>query len=409
MASLIRQPYRFIQLQVSPGFLLSHVLTSEFWNYVALTSVPLSLPTPRTDLDRGLLPLVPNVAGENRDATRQEIDRATTARDDIRQSYANMKTLGSSPPPLNRNAGRDNPITAQDNGQGSDVAGTAYIQTAQPTVSYVPTISTSDTYYNPGTYNAADVNDYRQYQGGVPAASTLHVATSGSYIANSGYYQAQTNYSVVGSTQGHSGFFPIADQQRNDWLAANDSTAFVFGEFIQTLRGADILATGYPAVPGTAGKFKVFMPDWFGDEPADLANYPPKTPAQFKYIKEFMTGPADPSRTLPRILPLLNTLEPPTRPSKAGQSSDSAGAANSPLLEIKDAERVRIPHCVLPSVEEVPEVEALLKASPKSYSELFEDQIHGWMSSRADFDNLRKFEEYLRGYRIVRAFFNEHL
>ncbi|CZS87910.1 hypothetical protein WAI453_000292 [Rhynchosporium graminicola] len=207
----------------------------------------------------------------------------------------------------------------------------------------------------------------------------------------------------------------------------------VFGEFIQTIRGADILATGYPAIPDTAGEFKVFMPDWFGDSPADLAAYPPKTPAQFKYIQEFMGGPADPSRTLPLILPLLSTLK-ASNPSiqswailgfcwggklavlLSGEGSEfKASAQTHPsLLDIKDAREVRIPHCVLPSMEEVPEVvdpwvEALLKASPKSYSELFEDQVHGWMSSRADFDNLRKFEEYLRGYRIVRSFFNEHL
>lgn len=31
------------------------------------------------------------------------------------------------------------------------------------------------------------------------------------------------------------------------------------------------------------------------------------------------------------------------------------------------------------------------------------------MQSRADFENAHNFEEYLRGYRIVRAFFDEHL
>lgn len=67
----------------------------------------------------------------------------------------------------------------------------------------------------------------------------------------------------------------------------------IFGEFIQTLRGADILATGYPSVSDQAGEFKVFMPIWFGDSPADLAMYPPKTPSQFEYIKNFMSGPAN--------------------------------------------------------------------------------------------------------------------
>lgn len=71
-------------------------------------------------------------------------------------------------------------------------------------------------------------------------------------------------------------------------------------------------------------------------------------------------------------------------------------------------------------------IEALKMASPKSYSETFSDQVHGWMSSRydvpkqlpavhllifnrADFNNLHNFEEYLRGYRIIRTFFSQHL
>ena len=80
-------------------------------------------------------------------------------------------------------------------------------------------------------------------------------------------------------------------------------------------------------------------------------------------------------------------------------------------------------------------VENLKKASPLSYHETFTDQVHGWMTSRyvdsynrlpwrsfvpqnffrlirvdrADFNNLHVFEEYLRGYRIVRSFFAQHL
>jgi len=51
-----------------------------------------------------------------------------------------------------------------------------------------------------------------------------------------------------------------------------------------------------------------------------------------------------------------------------------------------------------------PWIEALKTASPKSSSETFPDVVHGWMTSRADFNNLHAFEEYLRGYRIVRSF-----
>ncbi|KAH6713248.1 hypothetical protein BKA61DRAFT_608792 [Leptodontidium sp. MPI-SDFR-AT-0119] len=208
----------------------------------------------------------------------------------------------------------------------------------------------------------------------------------------------------------------------------------IFGEFIQTIRGADILSTGYPNLPSDgAGEFKVFMPIWFGDSPADLAMYPPKTPPQFAYIRDFMSGPANPAHTVPLIHPLLETLKlanpsieswailgfcwggkVATLVSGEGSGFKASAQAHPSLLDVKDAEGVRIPHCVLPSRDEVPEVmepwiEALKKVSPKSYSETFEDQVHGWMASRADFENVRNFEEYLRGYRIVRAFFNEHL
>ena len=83
----------------------------------------------------------------------------------------------------------------------------------------------------------------------------------------------------------------------------------VFGLYIQSIRGADILASDFAAQPDGAGDFKVFMPVFFGDNPSDLANYPPKTPPQFQAIKEFMTGPADPDRTVPLIFPLLEAMK----------------------------------------------------------------------------------------------------
>ncbi|KAH7420041.1 hypothetical protein BKA64DRAFT_729656 [Cadophora sp. MPI-SDFR-AT-0126] len=192
----------------------------------------------------------------------------------------------------------------------------------------------------------------------------------------------------------------------------------IFGEFIQTIRGADILATGYPPIDDQAGDFKVFMPVWFGDSPADLAMYPPKTPAQFTYIKNFMSGPANPDLTIPLILPMIETLQAAnpsieswailgfcwggkvaTLVSQEGSVFRASAQAHPSLLDSSDAREVRIPHCVLPSQDEVPE----------SYSETFEDQVHGWMASRADFENVHNFEEYLRGYRIMRTFFNKHL
>jgi hypothetical protein len=83
----------------------------------------------------------------------------------------------------------------------------------------------------------------------------------------------------------------------------------IFGLYIQAIRGADILAAGYAPTPDGAGDFKVFMPVFFGDEPADIANYPPKPPKQVKAINDFMTGPAEPEKTVPLILPLLEEIK----------------------------------------------------------------------------------------------------
>ncbi|KAK0109196.1 hypothetical protein ONS96_003019 [Cadophora gregata f. sp. sojae] len=126
---------------------------------------------------------------------------------------------------------RDNHVSQQDSGRGSgnDVSSPAYMPTPQSSVSDTPITSTSDAYYSSHGYYAIATTraEYRQYQGEGPA-NTQYVATSGSYSVNGGYYQDQTNYSVAGSTQGHTGYYPITDQQRTDWLSSNgDPAAFV--------------------------------------------------------------------------------------------------------------------------------------------------------------------------------------
>lgn len=149
----------------------------------------------------------------------------------------------------------------------------------------------------------------------------------------------------------------------------------IFGLYIQSIRGADILASDHAAHPDNAGSFKVFMPVFFGDHPADIANYPPKTPPQFKAITDFMTGPANPEKTLPLILPLLEAMKKENPQieswailgycwggkiaalvSQEGTPFKASGQNHPSLLETKDAEKIVIPHVVLPSMEEVPEV-----------------------------------------------------
>ncbi len=149
----------------------------------------------------------------------------------------------------------------------------------------------------------------------------------------------------------------------------------VFGLYIQALRGADILASGYAPTPDGSGDFKVFMPDFWGDHPQDLANFPPKTPKQIKAIIDFMTGPADPDKTTPLIRPMLEEIKKrnpaietwaimgfcwggkiAALQSQSGTPFKAAAQCHPSLLDVEDAKHVTIPMVVLPSMDEDPAV-----------------------------------------------------
>ncbi|KAF9883334.1 hypothetical protein FE257_003752 [Aspergillus nanangensis] len=207
----------------------------------------------------------------------------------------------------------------------------------------------------------------------------------------------------------------------------------VFGLFVQAIKGADILASDYAQMPDGAGDFKVFMPDFWGDHPQDLANFPPKTPKQRKAVIDFMTGPADPKKTLPLVGPLIEAFE-ATNPqitswstlgfcwgvkmgaltATKGTKFKAVAGCHPSLMDVEDAKHITVPVCLCPSQDEDP---ALVDAwfsnvkrnNPASYLEVFGDQVHGWMTSRADFNDIHAFEEYLRGYRIVRTFLAKHM
>lgn len=210
----------------------------------------------------------------------------------------------------------------------------------------------------------------------------------------------------------------------------------VFGIFVQTVRGADILASGYHETPDKGGEYKVFMPDWFGDNPADVSHYPPKTPKEVADTNWFMNGPANPAGTVPKIAPLMEAIKKANPQieswaiqgfcwggkiaalvSQEGSLFKAAGQAHPSLLERADASKVTIPMVVLPSLDEVPEVsfrigncdashevflqtvgtsanstaltqevdpwiQDLKMVSTSSFSETFPDSVHGWMTSR---------------------------
>ena len=149
----------------------------------------------------------------------------------------------------------------------------------------------------------------------------------------------------------------------------------VFGIFVQSIKGADILASDYEQLPDGAGDFKVFMHDFWGDHPQDLANFPPKTPKQQKAIMDFMYGPAVPAKTVPLIEPLLQAFQKDnpqitswsilgfcwgvkiaTLVTTAGTKFKAAAGGHPSLMDVEDAKHVVVPMCVLPSQDENPEV-----------------------------------------------------
>ena len=132
-------------------------------------------------------------------------------------------------------------------------------------------------------------------------------------------------------------------------------------------------------MPDGAGDFKVFMPDFWGDHPQDLANFPPKTPKQRKAIADFLNGPAKPDKTVPKIAPLLEAYQAKNPQIQSwsivgfcwgvkiaslvttkGTKFKAAAGAHPTLMEVEDAKHIAVPTCILPSQDEDPEVTFLL-------------------------------------------------
>lgn len=79
------------------------------------------------------------------------------------------------------------------------------------------------------------------------------------------------------------------------------------------------------------------------------------------------------------------------------------------MVDPADADGVRVPFALLASGEElletVKEFEARLQTT--HHVETFADQVHGFMSARADLSDTRVKDEYSRGYKTVLEFFSK--
>jgi len=201
----------------------------------------------------------------------------------------------------------------------------------------------------------------------------------------------------------------------------------IFGLYPQTIRGADILAA---SVTEKTGKpTMVFMPDWF-EEPADITMYPPDTPEKAEYIENFFSVNASSKKIIPQIPGLVEAImkkNPTVKTwgivgfcwggkiaalvSNPGTIFKASAQCHPSLLDPADADNVTVPMMVLPSgdedVDTVNEFKRRLKG--EKYFETFGDMVHGWMTSKANFEDEKAHADFLRGYELLAEYFAKHL
>ncbi|KAI1458316.1 putative hydrolase [Annulohypoxylon moriforme] len=199
----------------------------------------------------------------------------------------------------------------------------------------------------------------------------------------------------------------------------------IFGFFPQTIQGADILADG-----DAEKKYQVFMPDFFEGNPAKLEWYPPTDDEKKSKLGEWFQGAVWPKH-LPKVRGFLEAAKKHNLNIKSwgiigycwgGKMASILSGDEEPLfkaaiqtspamIDPTDGAKVKIPTMMLASeeesVEDVKRYEENLKV-PK-HVEVFKDQLHGFMSARADLRDDKAKHEYERGYRLALKFFHSHL
>ncbi|KIW44123.1 uncharacterized protein PV06_05157 [Exophiala oligosperma] len=197
----------------------------------------------------------------------------------------------------------------------------------------------------------------------------------------------------------------------------------------------------------------LLMPDFFGPNPADVKLFPPRNPEETAAVWEWFKTYATPDMHLPKIPGLLasakdkypsvdgdrwgimgycwggkmsSLLAVQQAQAQASTTGDHATQGQKPpqfkisvivqahpgLIDPSEAAEIGIPVCMLPSMDEnadeVARYDANLTKAPK-HVEIFPDQIHGWMSARADLSDQRVKDEYQRAYGIAGEWFKKYL
>lgn len=197
----------------------------------------------------------------------------------------------------------------------------------------------------------------------------------------------------------------------------------IFGYFPQTLQGADILAYG-----NNRPHYRVFMPDFFNGDTAKIEWMPPDNGEKQKALGEWPRL-AQPELHLPKIRGLLDAAEALDHHiahwvtigycwggkmvsllAAEGERFRAAVQTSPAMIDPQQAKKVRVPMMILASGDESRDiVEQYAKGlTVAKRVEVFGDQVHGFMSARADLTDEHVRKEYHRGYGLALQFFEKH-
>jgi dienelactone hydrolase len=199
----------------------------------------------------------------------------------------------------------------------------------------------------------------------------------------------------------------------------------IFGYQDQILQGADILAHS-----DKERQYQVYMPDFFDGDYISMSDYPPQTQEQKSKIGAWFGDKANPEKAQKRIPQCLQAAEESNSnintwgalgycwggkmvslASGPGTLFKAAAQSSPAMVDPKDAEKISIPMCMLASKDEPTEDVKKYEQSLKGvkHVEIYETQVHGFMSARGDLKQAEVLKEYERGYKTVLTFFHENL
>ncbi|KAG9100397.1 hypothetical protein FRC06_004173 [Ceratobasidium sp. 370] len=194
----------------------------------------------------------------------------------------------------------------------------------------------------------------------------------------------------------------------------------IFGYFPQTIQGADILAE-------TLDAFVVY-PDFFDDQPWPNEAFPPRNEEEGKKLQQFFGEAANLDNRLAELTTLADQLR--TEGAKfvgtvgfcwGGKLStvaattgktDAAVSIHPAMLDVKDAENLKVPLAIFPSKDEPLDLyEQIIKTistkpfASKNVYKVYGDMYHGWAAARADLDKPETKKAYEDVYGTSVTFF----